>query len=117
MARVLLVGESWSTHSIHTKGFDSFTTSEYAEGGQQWMDGLRAAGHHVDYLPGHHAPSRFPRTAEALQEWDVVVLSDIGANSLAITTEVGPGAGRRTPSTSSTSGSGPEVRWPCAAVT
>jgi uncharacterized membrane protein len=95
MARVLLVGESWSTHSIHTKGFDSFTTSEYAEGGQQWMDGLRAAGHQVDYLPGHHAPSQFPRSAEALTAWDVVVLSDIGANSLAITTEVW--AGGRTP--------------------
>lgn len=88
MARVLLVGESWTTHSIHTKGFDSFTTSEYAEGGEAWMAVLRAAGHTVDYQPGHEAPHRFPRTEEELGRWDVVVLSDIGANSLAITTEV-----------------------------
>lgn len=91
MARVLLVGESWSTHSIHTKGFDSFTTSEYAEGGDDWMECLRSAGHQVDYLPGHHAPRRFPRTADAFADWDVVVLSDIGANSLAITAEVWAG--------------------------
>jgi uncharacterized membrane protein len=30
--RVLIAGESWVTHSIHTKGFDSFTTTEYNEG-------------------------------------------------------------------------------------
>lgn len=95
MARVLLVGESWTTHSIHTKGFDSFTTSEYAEGGQAWMDVLSAAGHTVDYLPGHLAPTRFPRLAADWTAWDVVVLSDIGANSLAITSEVWKGG--RTP--------------------
>ena len=95
MARVLLVGESWTTHSIHTKGFDSFTTSEYAEGGDAWIEVLRSAGHTVDYLRAHEAPLRFPRTEEELGSWDVVVLSDIGANSLAITTEVWRGG--RTP--------------------
>ena len=30
--RVLIAGESWTVHSIHQKGFDSFTTTEYAEG-------------------------------------------------------------------------------------
>lgn len=88
MARVLLVGESWSTTSVHTKGFDSFTTSEYAEGGQAWMDIVAGAGHQVDYLRAHEAPHRFPRTPDDLSRWDVVVLSDIGANSIAITTEV-----------------------------
>ena len=37
--RVLIAGESWTTHSIHQKGFDSFTTTEYNEG-VRW---LRAA--------------------------------------------------------------------------
>jgi len=95
VARVLLVGESWTTHSIHTKGFDSFTTSEYAEGGQAWMDVLSTAGHIVDYLPGHLAPTRFPRATADFAAWDAVVLSDIGANSLAITSEVWNGG--RTP--------------------
>ncbi len=30
--KLLLAGESWTTHSIHVKGFDTFTTSEYVEG-------------------------------------------------------------------------------------
>lgn len=88
MARVLLVGESWMTHSIHTKGFDSFTTTEYVEGAQAWIDLVSAAGHQVDHLPAHRAPHDFPRTPEQFSAWDVVVLSDIGANSLAITTQV-----------------------------
>ena len=25
--RVLIAGESWTTHSIHQEGFDSFTTT------------------------------------------------------------------------------------------
>jgi uncharacterized membrane protein len=91
VARTLLVGESWSTTTIHTKGFDTFTTSEYAEGGQRWMDMVRAAGHEVDYMPAHQARRDFPRTAEDLDRWDVIVLSDIGANSLAITAEVWTG--------------------------
>ncbi|OUE31839.1 hypothetical protein BFL35_02995 [Clavibacter michiganensis] len=27
--RILLAGESWSTTSVHTKGFDTFHTSAY----------------------------------------------------------------------------------------
>ena len=33
---ILIAGESWTVHSIHQKGFDSFTTTEYAEG-VQWL--------------------------------------------------------------------------------
>lgn len=82
MARVLLAGESWSTTSVHTKGFDSFITSTYAEGADGFIAALEAAGHAVDFQPNHVAAERFPFTAEALDEYDVVVLSDIGANTL-----------------------------------
>ena len=33
MAKILFAGESWSVTSVHAKGFDTFTTTEYAEGG------------------------------------------------------------------------------------
>lgn len=82
MARVLLVGESWSTTSIHTKGFDSFFTSTYEEGGGAFIATLEKAGHVVDFLPNHVAAERFPDTAEDLDRYDVVVLSDIGSNTL-----------------------------------
>lgn len=82
MPRVLLAGESWSTTSIHTKGFDSFVTSSYEEGGGHFIAALERAGHQVDFQPNHVAAERFPATAEELGRYDVVVLSDIGANTL-----------------------------------
>ena len=84
MARVLLVGESWMTHTTHVKGFDSFSTSEYAVGCDDWIGVLTGAGHQVDHLASHLAPTEFPRTPSAFSAWDVVVLSDIGTNSLAM---------------------------------
>lgn len=88
MARILLAGESWSTTSIHTKGFDSFLTSSYEEGGGHFIAALRRGGHQVDYQPNHVAAEHFPRTSEALDEFDVVVLSDIGSNTLLLPRDV-----------------------------
>jgi uncharacterized membrane protein len=80
--RILIAGESWTVHSIHQKGFDSFTTTEYAEGVRWLRDALVAGGWTVEYQPAHVAARDFPATAEALAAYDVVVLSDIGANTL-----------------------------------
>ena len=80
--RVLIAGESWVTHSIHQKGFDSFTTTAYEEGVGPLREALQSHGVEVDFMPNHVAATAFPGTAEALGAWDVVVLSDIGANTL-----------------------------------
>lgn len=80
--RVLIAGESWVTHSIHTKGFDSFTTTEYNEGVRWLKAALEGGGWDVTFLPNHLAARDFPQTAEALAAYDVVMLSDIGANTL-----------------------------------
>ena len=80
--RVLIAGESWTVHSIHQKGFDSFTTTEYAEGVGWLRDALEGAGWEVVHQPAHIAARDFPATAEALAEYDCVMLSDIGANTL-----------------------------------
>jgi len=82
VSRILLAGESWVTTSTHTKGFDSFTTSTYAEGADAFVAVLRDAGHDVTYLPNHLAADQFPGTAAELATYDLVVLSDIGANTL-----------------------------------
>lgn len=86
--RVLLAGESWMSHTVHVKGFDSFTTSSYAEGAGPMREALAAGGHEVHYLPNHLAPSQFPTTEEALAAFDVVILSDIGTNTLLLPDEV-----------------------------
>lgn len=82
MTRVLLAGESWSVTSIHTKGFDSFTTVDYAEGGRALIDALREGGVDLTYQPSHVAATDFPTDAEGLDAYDVVLLSDIGANTM-----------------------------------
>ncbi len=84
MAKVLVVGESWMTTSIHTKGFDSFTTVSYAEGVSAFLDALLASGQEVEFQPNHVAARSFPDPVEQLSGFDVVVLSDIGANTLLI---------------------------------
>jgi uncharacterized membrane protein len=80
--RVLIAGESWVTHSIHTKGFDSFTTTEYNEGVQWLKAALEGGGWEVTFLPNHLASRDFPQTPDDIARYDVVMLSDIGANTL-----------------------------------
>jgi uncharacterized membrane protein len=82
VSRVLLAGESWTTTSIHTKGFDSFTTTTYEEGCGPFIQALESAGHAVRHMPSHQAAEHFPSAAAELEAYDVVVLSDIGANTL-----------------------------------
>ena len=81
MARVLVVGESWFVHSVHQKGFDSFFTSAYEEGGGAFLAALRERGHDVTYVPSHQIDGRLPTDVEGYAPYDVVVISDVGANS------------------------------------
>lgn len=84
MARVLVVGESWSLTTIHTKGFDSMVTSSYEEAAGDLIAALEAAGHVVQYQPSHVAAQHFPASVGEFQQFDVVLLSDIGSNTLLI---------------------------------
>src|SRR6478752_5424401 len=58
--RVLIAGESWTVHSTHQKGFDSFSTVEYGEGIRWLRDALETGGWQVDYQPAHVAARDFP---------------------------------------------------------
>src|SRR5262249_49340292 len=80
--RVLIAGESWETLSFHQKGFDIFTTTFYYEGAGPLRAGLEAAGHIVEYMPSHIAATKFPTEIAGLRTFDVVILSDIGSNTL-----------------------------------
>ena len=84
MPHVLIAGESWTTTSIHVKGFDSFTTVAYEEGVDALRDALLGAGHEVTFMPSHVAAESFPFTASGLDAYDVVLLSDIGSNTLLV---------------------------------
>lgn len=80
--RALIAGESWIMHTIHQKGVDAFTTTAYGTG-HQWLQGaLEAGGWEVEHLPNHLAPEAFPTTMSELDGYSLVILSDIGSNSL-----------------------------------
>ncbi|MCY0906563.1 glutamine amidotransferase [Arthrobacter sp. H14-L1] len=82
MAKVLIAGESWMTTSTHVKGVDEFSVHSYVEGVGPLKNALEASGHEVIHMPAHKVPMDFPGNRAALNEYDVVVLSDIGANSI-----------------------------------
>lgn len=84
MTRVLVAGESWVSEATHYKGFDSFTSVTFHTGVGPFKGALESAGIEVVHMPAHEVPERFPMTADAFGEYDVVILSDIGANSILI---------------------------------
>ncbi|RKN03576.1 glutamine amidotransferase [Streptomyces radicis] len=88
MKKALLLGESWTTHMIHQKGFDSFTTTEYVEGGQEFRAALESDGWQVTHLPAHTIEARFPSSAAELADHDLVVISDVGANTFLLSRAV-----------------------------
>lgn len=82
MKKVLLAGESFIRHETHMKGFDTFHTTHYEECANELQKAIKKAGYELDYLPSHLVPSKFPYTAEEMKEYSLIILSDIGANSL-----------------------------------
>ena len=55
----------------------------------KWLiEALESAGYDVEYIPNHLAPTKFPFTVEDLQEYDGVILSDIGSNTLLLNDDV-----------------------------
>lgn len=94
--RVLLAGESWSSYGIHVKGASAYTTAGYEEGAGPLIAALEAHGCIVTYLPNHRAVEEFPYTLAELQDsYDVVILSDIPADSLLLPRAVFVGGERR----------------------
>jgi len=85
--RALVVGESWIKHTIHMKGFDHFHSTEYEEGAGEFLNAISNGGFDVTYTRGHEVSAKFPTSAESLQAYDVVVISDVGANTFLLTDE------------------------------
>ncbi|OON41647.1 beta-galactosidase [Izhakiella australiensis] len=80
--KILLVGESWTSTANHIKGFDQFATATWHNGAVDFLAALRDSDYAITHMPVHEAPEQFPLTAEGLQAWDAIILSDIGANTL-----------------------------------
>jgi uncharacterized membrane protein len=80
--KVLLAGESWVSAATHYKGFDQFASVTFHLGAEPLVAALKGSPFQLRYMPAHEAQEHFPLTLEALSEYDAVILSDIGANTL-----------------------------------
>jgi uncharacterized membrane protein len=69
------------------KRFDLFSNAEYAEPGDYLEAALETNGTETTYQPCHVAAEGFPESKDALDSYDVVIVSDIGYNTLAIPPE------------------------------
>jgi uncharacterized membrane protein len=87
MTQVLIVGESWTSQATHIKGFDHFSSSSYHEGVGPLRDVLTAAGAGVTHIPAHAVASELPDTLDGLRAYDVIILSDIGADTILLRPE------------------------------
>ncbi|NLR31718.1 glutamine amidotransferase [Levilactobacillus tujiorum] len=88
MAKVLLAGESWIVSTTEYKGYDSFTSSKLEIGCTELLDSLKKLGHDVHHIRAHDVPEYFPWSRQDLDQYDVVILSDIGSNSFNLSNDV-----------------------------
>jgi uncharacterized membrane protein len=80
--RVLLAGESWVSNSTHFKGWDFFSSTVYEIGTEYLEKVFVPPNFDFHHMPSHIAASEFPLDKERLKQYDIVILSDIGANTL-----------------------------------
>ncbi|MFA7127268.1 MAG: glutamine amidotransferase [Bacilli bacterium] len=87
--KVLLVGESWMSVSTHYKGFDHFSSTVF-ETGHYYLKKALKANNSIEYthMPGHEVAECFPESLEELNAFDVIILSDVGANSFLLSRKV-----------------------------
>jgi uncharacterized membrane protein len=78
---ILFVGESWFSHTIEVKGFDQFSVSRYNEATKWIKKALDVDGFQFTHVPSHRIHFDFPDTLKELQKYDVVLISDVGANT------------------------------------
>ncbi len=85
--KVLLIGESWMVHTVEAKGFDVFTADHYDTGTKYIESALTADDIEFHHMPCHRVTYDFPKTLEELLEYEVILISDIGANTFLLPVE------------------------------
>ncbi len=86
--KVLLLGESWMSAATHYKGFDQFGSVTYHTGADDFVAALKGSRFEVTWFAAHEAVTKLPFTAEGLDAYDAIILSDIGASSLLLHPDV-----------------------------
>lgn len=79
--KILIGGESWVSLTSHIKGFDQFSVASFESGAGSWIAALETCAE-VVYIPNHMISEAFPSSVEEFSQYDAVMLSDVGANTL-----------------------------------
>jgi uncharacterized membrane protein len=95
MTNVLLVGETWTTLETHVKGWDHFAAARFESGAEPLMRALTPDDAvAVQHLSAHDAVHELPFDVAGYGDVDVVILSDIGADTLLLHPDVWGGQRR-----------------------
>lgn len=82
MKKILFIGESWMVHVQETKGYDIFTYDYYETATEYIKKALvENTGNLFVHLPSHLVEAEFPKTLDELALYDVIMISDCGANT------------------------------------
>ena len=81
--KLLFVGETWTVTKIHTKGFDVVELGGFDDYSVFLKDALKQYPDiEITHIPNHLVLSEFPQSLEQLKEFDAMVVSDTGRNTL-----------------------------------
>lgn len=79
MTRVLYVGDTQVETLIAAKGIDTFTHTYYRDSARVLREALGPRpGIELTHMPAADIRTRFPNSLDALAEYDVIILSDVG---------------------------------------
>ena len=78
--KVLFAGESWFFTTTETKGCDQFTIGGYQTEIER-IRGVMEEYAEITHFPAHLVLEDFPATKDELKAYDVVIFSDVGANT------------------------------------
>jgi uncharacterized membrane protein len=79
MTRVLYVGDTQVETLIAAKGIDTFTHMYYRDSAKVLRDALGPRpGIELTHMPASEIRTSFPNTKEQLEQYDVIILSDVG---------------------------------------
>jgi uncharacterized membrane protein len=83
MSKVLYAGDSAIMAVLGLEGIEVFSLMDQIwDAGKTLQGALENAGHQVTRMLSHEAYYRLPETAELLAEYDVLILSDIGHDTV-----------------------------------
>ena len=86
--KILFVGESCFFTQTEYKGVDHFCETNYNASAVIMQAMFEELGHSFTHIPCHMVSRMYPRTLEELQQYDVILFSDIGTNTFLLLPEM-----------------------------